>query len=252
MKEISSLQCARLIESSLSIAVLSGAGISTAAGIPDFRGPQGLYVTKKHDPEKVFDINYFYSEPAYFYYFTNDFINSINNIKPTYTHRFLARLENRGLLDHIITQNIDLLHYQAGNRRIIDLHGSYNSAHCTGCDTYYSNLSYVWWKDAITASSSYPVARCQKCKGVLKPDIVFFGEAVNHFSEAELVVKNCDLLLILGSSLQVAPASHLPYLTSAPTIIVNKGEVMLNRTDNRYFVNRELDNFFEEVSHFLG
>jgi NAD-dependent deacetylase len=252
MNELSPQQCARLIESSLSIAVLSGAGISTAAGIPDFRGPQGLYVTRKHDPEKVFEINYFYAEPEYFYYFTNDFIEAVNDITPTYTHRFLARLEKQGLLDHIITQNIDLLHYLAGNRQIIDLHGSYNSAHCTGCGTCYSDLTYSWWKSTMAESSSYPVARCRKCKGVLKPDIVFFGEMVNQFHAAERVVKNCDLLLILGSSLQVAPASHLPLLTNAPTIVINKGDVMLGNADNRYFVNQELDHFFQQVNHFLS
>ena len=251
MNKLTPQQCARLIETKHSIVVLSGAGISTAAGIPDFRGPKGLYATRQHDPQKVFDIDWFYSEPQHFYHFSEDFIASINRITPTFTHSFLARLEKQGLLNCIITQNIDLLHYQAGNKQVIDLHGSYNSAHCTGCETYYGDLSYDWWKKVMRASHSAPVARCEKCKGVLKPDIVFFGEMVNQFSAAEAAVKHCDMLLVLGSSMQVAPASHLPLLTDQETIIVNKGEVMLETADHRYFVDEDLDAYFREVDSFL-
>ncbi len=251
MIDLSPRRCGELINESKAIAVLSGAGISTAAGIPDFRGPQGLYVTRKHDPEKVFDIDYFYSDPSHFYYFSQDFIASIDQINPTFTHSFLAKLEEQGRLSKIITQNIDLLHYQAGNQRVLDLHGSYNSAHCTGCDTYYGGLTYNWWQKEMTSSSTAPVARCGKCKGVLKPDIVFFGEMVNQFAEAERIVKNCDLLFVLGSSLQVAPASHLPLLASAPTIVVNKGSVMLDKGNNRYFIDQNLDKYFIQVTKWV-
>jgi NAD-dependent deacetylase len=244
--------CARMISNSGSLAVLSGAGISTAAGIPDFRGPQGLYVTRRYDPEKVFEIDWFNRHPEYFYEFSNDFVNAAAQIKPTFTHRFLASLEEQGILSGIVTQNIDLLHHLAGNQKIIELHGSYNSATCTACQTRYQKLDYTWWQAAMQDSSTPPVCRCSNCQGVLKPDIVFFGEMVDQMVPAERLTTDCDLLLVLGSSLQVYPAAHLPYATAAPTIVINKGEVMLQPAPNRYFIDADLDSYLQQVEHFLS
>src|SRR5512146_458345 len=126
-------ECAELLKSSRAAAVLTGAGISTAAGIPDFRGPKGLYVTRRYDPEKVFDIDWFDREPRYFYEFSRDFIGLMKETGPTFTHRFLAHLEQRGHLKGVITQNIDALHSEAGSQQVIELHGSYRSAHCRAC-----------------------------------------------------------------------------------------------------------------------
>lgn len=244
-------ECANLIRRSKSVTVLSGAGISTAAGIPDFRGPQGLYVTRRYDPEKVFEIDWFYRQPEYFYEFSNDFVSAAAKIQPTFAHDFLVRLEDEGHLAGIVTQNIDLLHHQAGNRSIIELHGSYNSATCTSCHRHYPDLTYQWWQEAMSNSPKQPVSLCSSCQGVLKPDIVFFGEMVSQYENAERMIAACDLLLVLGSSLQVAPASHLPYLTDAPTIVVNKGEVALEGAPHRYFVDADLDGFFREVAKLL-
>lgn len=243
--------CAELIKQSQSLVVLTGAGISTAAGIPDFRGVAGMYVTKKYDPDKIFQIDWFYSEPTYFYEFSRDFLGAATKIKPTFTHRFLSQLEESGRLSGIITQNIDLLHYQAGNKKVIDLHGSYNSAYCTGCERSFPDLDYTWWQSRMAQSATPPVARCSHCHGVIKPDIVFFGEMVNQFAQAESLVQSCDMLLILGSSLQVAPASQLPYSTSATTLVVNKGRVMLSEAPHRYFVDDDLDQYFLSVSKSL-
>lgn len=243
--------CAGLIKNSRSIAVLSGAGISTAAGIPDFRGPEGLYVTRRYDPEKVFEIDWFYRRPDYFYEFSNDFVTAAARIEPTFTHNFLAGLERSERLAGIVTQNIDLLHHAAGNRRIVELHGSYNSATCTGCRRQYRQLSYAWWQQTMADSPTPPVSRCPECREVLKPDIVFFGEPVDRFGAAETLMTRCDLLLVLGSSLQVAPASHLPYLTDAPTVVVNRGDVALEAARNRYFADVDLDAYFRRVAEFL-
>jgi NAD-dependent deacetylase len=245
-------RCAELIRQAGFTVALTGAGLSTAAGIPDFRGPRGLYVTRRYDPEKVFEIGWFRREPRYFYEFSKDFISVVKDIRPTFTHRFLAGLERQGRLSGIVTQNIDLLHQLAGSRKIIELHGSYRSAACSSCGRRFENLTSAWWEEAMASSPTPPVVRCPACRGVLKPDIVFFGEMVNGFAEAERMVTRCDLLLVLGSSLQVSPASFLPHQTRATTLVVNQGEVMLPPAPNRYFADGDLDGYFREVAECLG
>ncbi len=251
MRQSSSLapvRCAALLRRCRSAVALTGAGISTAAGIPDFRGPQGLYVTRRYDPEKVFDIGWFRRAPEYFYAFCRDFVATVADLRPTFTHRFLAQLERKGRLAGVITQNIDLLHRQAGSHNLVELHGSYESATCTACGLHQTDLSNRWWQQAMAASPTPPVARCPACDGVLKPDIVFFGEPVSGFDAAEQLVARCDLLLILGSTLQVTPASYLPDETGATTVIINRGAVVLSPAPHRFFVDGDLDAYFREVA----
>ncbi|ABK98585.1 SIR2 family NAD-dependent protein deacylase [Pelobacter propionicus] len=248
MHPLEPVACAELIRNSKSMVALTGAGISTAAGIPDFRGPKGLYVTRRYDPELVFEIDNFQRAPQYFYEFTSDFATAVRDVAPTFTHRFLAQQEQAGQLEGVITQNIDILHQMAGSRNVLELHGSYRSATCQSCRTRLHELDYPWWIDAMAGSSHPPVVHCPSCDGLLKPDIVFFGEAVNGFGRAEAMVAACDLLLVLGSSLNVTPASLLPYSTSAPTVIVNRGSVMLPPAPNRYFVDEDLDDYFTKVA----
>lgn len=245
-------QCAELIQHAYSIVALTGAGISTAAGIPDFRGPKGLYVTRRYDAEKVFEVESFNREPQYFYEFSRDFITEVKEIQPTLTHKFLAELERQGPLAGVITQNIDLLHQLAGNQKVVELHGSYRAARCQTCGRRFKDLSYGWWEQNMNNSATPPVALCSKCQGVVKPDIVFFGEQVNGYEEAERMVAECDLLLVLGSTLQVTPASHLPYSTQATTLVINQGTVALPPAPNRYFVDSDLDSYFREVARCLG
>ncbi len=255
MPEAQSLKpgrCAEMIRNSRSVVALTGAGISTAAGIPDFRGPQGLYVTRRYDPEKTFDIGWFRREPQHFYEFSRDFVATVKDIQPTFTHRLLAELEKSGRLSGVITQNIDMLHQLAGNQTVIELHGSYRSATCSSCGTRYRELTYAWWDQAMATSVPPPIARCAACSGVLKPDIVFFGEMVKGYDEAERMVGQCDLLLVLGSSLNVTPASLLPYGTETVTVVVNRGEVMLPPAPNRFFVDGDLDVWFRDVADHLG
>jgi NAD-dependent protein deacetylase/lipoamidase len=244
--------CAKLIRSSRAVVALTGAGLSTAAGVPDFRGPQGLYVTRRYDPEKVFEIGWFRREPQHFYAFSRDFVATVKDVQPTFTHRFLARLEEQGRLLAVVTQNIDLLHQQAGSRSLVELHGSYAAASCGSCGRAFTQLSYAWWQQAMLESPDPPIARCSACGGLLKPDIVFFGELVHGMSEAERLIAGCDLLLVLGSSLQVAPAALLPSATEAPTVIVNQGEVALSEAPQRYFVAAELDDYFRQVAESLA
>ena len=129
---------AGLIRQAGRIAVLTGAGISTTAGIPDFRGPRGLYVTRQYDPEKTFDITYFDRDPSYFFAFARDFVQLVERVQPTFTHRFLAAMEEGGKLDAVITQNIDGLHQKAGSKRVIEVHGSVRHGHCRKCGRAYA------------------------------------------------------------------------------------------------------------------
>ena len=244
--------CADLMKNSKSTVVLTGAGISTAAGIPDFRGPKGLYVTRRYDPELVFEIHNFHRAPEYFYEFTSDFANAVKEISPTFTHGFLAAREKAGFLEGIITQNIDILHQLAGSKKVLELHGSYRSATCQSCRGQLKGLDYDWWIGSMKNSTRPPIVHCPTCGGLLKPDIVFFGESVNAYGKAEAMVHGCDLLLVLGSSLNVTPASLLPYGTSATTVIVNRGNVMLPPDPRRFFVDEDLDLYFMKVSEYLN
>lgn len=251
MDTITPDRCAELIDSSQRVVALTGAGLSTAAGIPDFRGPQGLYVTRRYDPEKVFEIGWFRREPVHFYEFARDFVALARQVVPTYAHRFLGDLEKSGRLAGVVTQNIDMLHQLAGNRNLVELHGSCRSAHCTSCGQRLTKLDYAWWEAKISGSSRPPLALCEKCGGVLKPGIVFFGELVDRFSAAEDLVAGCDLLLVLGSSLNVTPASLLPYATGAPTVVINQGGSALPPSANRFFVSEDLDSYFQAVQDCL-
>lgn len=252
MQTLSPSACADLIARSRSIVAFTGAGISTSAGIPDFRSPEGLYVTRRYDPVKVFEIDHFLREPQYFYEFSRDFVTQAKLIQPTFTHRFLAGLERTGQLAGVITQNIDLLHQRAGNRYVIELHGSYNRADCRRCGKGFEDLTLDWWDAAMDAGENTPIVSCPLCRGLIKPDIVFFGEPVKNYADAENMVAACDLLLVLGSSLQITPASHLPYATMAATLIVTQGEVMLPQAPHRFFADADLDDYFQAVSENLA
>jgi NAD-dependent deacetylase len=252
VQELEPARCAERIRRSRAAVALTGAGISTAAGVPDFRGEQGLYVTRRYDPEKVFEIGWFLREPRYFYEFSQDFVATVKDTRPTFSHRFLADLEREGRLAGVVTQNIDILHQLAGSRTVIELHGSYRSATCMGCNRRYEELTYSWWEEAMKNSFRSPVATCHSCQGVLKPDIVFFGEFVHGFEAAERLVAEGDLLLVIGSTLQVTPASFLPRGTAATTIIVNRGVGALPPAPHRFFVDDDIDAYLAAVAKRLG
>ncbi|MEJ2582838.1 MAG: Sir2 family NAD-dependent protein deacetylase [Acidobacteriota bacterium] len=237
--------CAELIRGSERIVAFTGAGISTAAGIPDFRGPQGLYITRRYDPDAVLEISAFRRDPAPFYEFTRDFFGVIEEAEPTFTHRFIAELESEGRLSTVVTQNIDSLHQMAGSQRVISVHGDYWTSHCLGCAREF-DLPFM--EDAVRRVE---VPRCA-CGGVIKPDIVFFGEAVHNLEEAVAAIASSDLLLVLGSTLVVYPAAFLPEHAGGDVVVVNRGEVGLAPGTGRFFVDAGLDEYFSEVSRILG
>ena len=237
--------CADLILRSKRVVALTGAGISTAAGIPDFRGPQGLYVTRRYDPDATFDISAFRRDPAPFYEFTRDFLGVIHTIEPTFTHRFLADLESRGRLTAVVTQNIDSLHQKAGSENVISVHGDYWTSHCLSCHAGF-DLEYM--EKAVMVDE---VPHCA-CGGLIKPDVVFFGEPVHSLELAAVVVADSDLLFVLGSSLNVYPAAFLPAQAGGDVVVVNQGEVGLSPGPGRWFVDADLDEFFHEVERLVA
>jgi NAD-dependent deacetylase len=244
--------CVDLIRDAKRIAALTGAGISTEAGIPDFRGPKGLYATMKVDPNLVFEIGHFRDEPGYFYRFAAAFIETLQTIQPTFSHRFLTRLEEDGRLLGIVTQNIDGLHQKAGSINVIELHGSFANSVCMNCGKTRMGLSLDWWAGAMAKGTIPPVADCSLCGGTIKPDVVFFGEPVTRMPEAEALVRSADLLLALGTSLTVYPAALLPQIARCPMIVVNQGRTGLDPAPDRIIVNMALDEFFNSIAESLG
>ncbi|MFZ2412775.1 MAG: Sir2 family NAD-dependent protein deacetylase [Candidatus Cryosericum sp.] len=231
---------AELIRKSHHIVALTGAGISTAAGIPDFRGPNGIYVTHQYDPEKTFDIDWFDKDPHTFFAFARDFLSILDRVQPTQAHTFLAELEQQGLLRSVITQNIDGLHQKAGSRNVIEVHGSFQQGHCRVCGR---TCSYEELNHKIHTGN---IPHCDRCDGVVKPDIVFYGEAVRRMDEAESDARHADLFLAIGTSLTVYPAAMLPALSGGPVVSINRG-VTGEPVRGMESIERDIDEVFAEV-----
>jgi NAD-dependent deacetylase len=236
---------AGLLDSSRYTVALTGAGISTAAGIPDFRGERGIYITRQYDPEKTFDINSFRKDPSSFYAFTRDFFNQFDTLQPTLSHHFLARLEEAGLLHFIMTQNIDGLHHAAGSQHVVELHGSYRTGRCLSCG---AERDLNWIQERISATGSL---ECP-CGGITKPDIVFFGEPVHGIEASYHEALKADLFLVLGSSLTVYPAALLPEITRGKVIILNKGPTAFPSSKTALFLDGELDEICRKTASELS
>jgi NAD-dependent deacetylase len=207
--------------------VLTGAGISTYSGIPDFRGSGGLYA--RFDAEKIFSLNYFNQNPAYFYSVAEDFIYNLEDRKPSFPHRLLAELESRRIVKAVITQNIDMLHQKAGSRNVIEIHGSPASHTCMGCRKKYG---YAEIASKVCRKDIPPY--CPRCGGLIKPDITFFGEMLDTAALEAAVRESAkaDLLIVVGSSLVVQPAASLPFYSlkkKGKLVIVNNMETPLDR-----------------------
>lgn len=212
-------QLLSLMYSSSHCVFLSGAGISTLSGIPDFRGSTGIY--KQFDADKIFDIHYFRKDPAYFYTHGREFIYNLEEKEPNIIHKMLAQLEDEGIVKSIITQNIDMLHQKAGSRRVIEIHGSPAQHTCLHCG---KKFPYEFISPIVHGPQVVP--KCDGCGGLVKPDIIFFGEMLNQnfFSQAISESSKADLMVVAGSSLVVHPAASLPLNTikhGGRLIIVN-------------------------------
>ena len=196
-----------LRESSCTVA-LTGAGISVPSGIPDFRTPgEGLW--EKVDPMEVAHIDAFRRDPAKFWSFYRPRFQMLSDVQPNAAHEALAELESRGLLQAVITQNIDTLHHKAGSERVIEVHGSIRTSSCQSCGKEF-RLERV---DELFGDDG--AARCADCDGPVKPDVVLFGELLPEqaMADAEALAARADLMLCVGSSLEVYPVAGLPSVT---------------------------------------
>ncbi len=246
-RKMTAQECAQMLMGAERVVALTGAGISTSAGVPDFRGPNGLYVTRRYDPETVFDIDAFLNDPEPFFDFTRDFLSVVDRIEPTVAHRFLATMESEGRLRCVVTQNIDFLHQRAGSENVISVHGGYWTSRCLRCGLVFD------YENMRSRVEQERVPRCgRSCGGLIKPDVVFFGEAVQGMEQASDEVMQADLMLVLGSSLAVYPVASLPAMARCPVIVVNKGPVGLAPGPDRFFVDEDLDEFFAEVDSLLS
>ncbi|HEY0391717.1 MAG TPA: NAD-dependent protein deacylase [Solirubrobacterales bacterium] len=212
---------AGLIRESARTVALTGAGISVPSGIPDFRTPEtGLWANV--DPMEVAHIDVFERDPARFWSYYRPRFQSLGDKRPNAAHEALAELERRGLLEGVITQNIDRLHRKAGSQSIVEVHGSIESSSCRGCAASYGI-------DAVEALfDASGVAICAICGGAVKPDVVLFGEILPEqpIAEAQRLAERADLMLCIGSSLAVYPVADLPQITLAGggrLAIVTKG-----------------------------
>ncbi|MGC1120093.1 MAG: Sir2 family NAD-dependent protein deacetylase [Candidatus Methanofastidiosia archaeon] len=202
---------------------LTGAGISTDSGIPDFRSPGGLWSTF---PATFGDYHTFVTHPNQFLELGRTLLPPLLSAVPNEGHKALKRLEDLNILQGIITQNIDGLHQMGGSRKVIEIHGTYKTATCLQCRRAFTLA------ELLPLSSSSLV--CPHCSGIIKPDVVMVGESLpeESFSHAVALTQQADLMIVAGSSLEVVPASHLVVLASRnkiPLIILNNTATTLDR-----------------------
>jgi NAD-dependent protein deacetylase/lipoamidase len=205
----SAARLAELIRESASVVALTGAGISVPSGIPDFRSP-GSGLWENVDPMKVAHISAFHRDPEEFWRFYGQRFQTLEDKQPNGAHAALAKLERAGMLDAVITQNIDRLHAKAGTRELIEVHGTIDHSSCLSCGERYP-LADVRARQLADAGG---VPRCD-CGLPLKPDVVLFGELLPEraLRRAEELASGADLMLCVGSSLEVYPVAELPAMT---------------------------------------
>ena len=205
----------RWVRESKHIVFFGGAGVSTESGIPDFRSVDGLYNQKfEYPPERIISHSFFRRDPEYFFRFYREKMLPLG-FEPNVTHRVLARWEQEGKLDAVVTQNIDGLHQKAGSRRVYELHGSVLRNFCEDCGKFHS---------AEFVKDSQGIPRCD-CGGIVKPDVVLYEEGLDDdvIGHSIYAIENADLLIVAGTSLTVYPAAGLiNYYRGNRLVLINR------------------------------
>ena len=216
-----------MVKESNNIVFFGGAGVSTESGIKDFRSVDGLYNQKyEYPPETILSHSFFIHNTEAFYKFYRDKLNCLD-AKPNITHEVLAELENKEKLKSIITQNIDGLHQEAGNKNVFELHGSIHRNYCMNCHKFYGPEKVFNTID--------PIPLCDECGGVVKPDVVLYEEGLDEkiLSSAIKSIEKSDLLIVGGTSLMVYPAAGLiRYFKGNKLVLINKQETAFDNFAN--------------------
>lgn len=208
----------KMLDESHNVVFFGGAGVSTESGIPDFRSVDGLYHQQyDYPPETILSHTFYRRNPEEFYRFYKNKMLYLD-AKPNMAHKKLAQWEQEGKLKAVITQNVDGLHQAAGSQNVLELHGSVLRNYCEECGAFY-DVQYI--------KESEGVPHCEKCGGMIKPDVVLYEEALNEEvqREAILSISRADLLIIGGTSLVVYPAAGLiNYFRGKYLVLINKSE----------------------------
>jgi NAD-dependent deacetylase len=214
-----------LIQQSDNIVFFGGAGVSTESGIPDFRSETGIYNTIKQygrSPEEILSHSFFIAHPDVFYdFYKNTMLYP--DAKPNAAHLALAKLESMGKLKAVVTQNIDGLHQQAGSRKVYEVHGTVHRNYCMRCHEFY-DTEYI-----LNAPG---VPKCEKCGGIIKPDVVLYEEGLDERTVTASIhaIQKADVLIIGGTSLNVYPAAgFIQYYTGNKLVLINKSETPYDR-----------------------
>lgn len=228
------------ISESSRIVAFTGAGVSTASGIPDFRSRDGLYSQRfDYPPEEIISHHFFLENPSYFYRFYKEKMLPLEH-EPNVTHRTLARWEQEGKLLAVVTQNIDGLHQKAGSQRVFELHGSVLRNFCQRCGKRFSG-EYV--KNALD------IPMCD-CGGMIKPDVVLYEEQLDQdiLYGAVNAIRQADLMIVAGTSLVVYPAAGLlEYYSGNRLVLINRDETPYDRRADLVF-HEDLTQVFSQLS----
>jgi len=195
---------ARMIKEASRVVALTGAGISVESGIPDFRSPGGLWT--RYDPTVYATFESFVRDPSKFWEMAAELHPMLEEVEPNPAHYALSELERLGKCEAVITQNIDHLHQRAGSTIVLELHGTYRTGTCMSCGRKHS------FEEMKAFGLKTEIPKCNACGGVIKPDVVLFGEPLDSFvlRRAIELASNCDLMLVIGCGLEVYPAASLP------------------------------------------
>jgi len=236
---------ADLIRNAKYAVAFTGAGISVESGIPPFRGEDGLW--NSHHPIYL-EIDFFRKKPFQSWIKIKEiFYDKLGNAKPNVAHEVLAKMEKRSFIESIITQNIDNLHQNAGSKKVYELHGNLKQLICTECNSEY---------DISFADLNYLPPTCYVCKGILKPDIVFFNEPIPYYAKKKSheEVNKADIMLIVGTHAEVLPAAEFPAIAKkngAKIIEINIKESHLTNTITDYFLKGKATEVLSKIGELL-
>ena len=215
--------------------LLTGAGLSTPSGIPDFRST-GTGLWSRDEPLQAASLSTFRTAPEVFFKWFHPLASQIYNAQPNAAHLSLAGLEQAGHIHSTITQNVDMLHQKAGTQTVIEMHGTMQTLTCTQC---YHKVESALYIDAFVENGKIPC--CPQCGNTLKPDVILFGEQLPQAAwfKAQREARHCDLMLVIGSSLEVLPVAGLPMqaldrgahliiVNNVPTYLDVRADVVLN------------------------